>query len=114
MRSAPVPTIAPVLVLPHIKRLDDCFATFSYAWSAGVALCREIRAPDRLEYDTQELALRMCSRCDRKAAERWRLRGAGRVRCFRSSMASSATRYALSRACLSGRDGRLETYPPPS
>jgi hypothetical protein len=56
--SPVVSTIAPVRVLDHIKRLDDCFGDFLVR---VICPCGAVRA---------ELAPRMrCSMCGRKAAE---------------------------------------------
>jgi len=65
--------IAPVL--PHIKRLDDCFGQFLVRVICDCGSCREIE-PEALarlvgwKMTLKELALRMrCSRCGKKAAE---------------------------------------------
>ena len=65
--------IAPVL--PHIKRLDDCFGQFLVPVICDCGSCREIE-PEALarlvgwKMTLKELALRMrCSRCGKKAAE---------------------------------------------
>jgi hypothetical protein len=62
-------------VLPHIKKLDDCFGHFlvRVVWECGA--CREItpQALARLvgwKVTLRELAPRMrCSQCGKKAAE---------------------------------------------
>jgi len=65
----------PVRVLPHIKRLDDCFGDFLVRVVCECGVCREIQpqALARLVGWTmtlEELALRMrCSQCGKKAAE---------------------------------------------
>ena len=62
-------------VLPHIKRLDDCFGDFLVHVVCECGACREIQpqAFARLvgwKMTLRELALRMrCSRCGKKAAE---------------------------------------------
>jgi len=65
--------IAPVL--PHIKRLDDCFGQFLVPVVCDCGSCPEIE-PEALarlvgwKMTLKELALRMrCSRCGKKAAE---------------------------------------------
>src|SRR5262249_41381192 len=64
-----------VRVLPHIKRLDDCFGDFLVRVVCECGACREIQpqALARLvgwKMTLKELALRMrCSRCGKKAAE---------------------------------------------
>ena len=64
-----------VRVLPHIKRLDDCFGDFLVRVVCECGTCREIQpqALARLvgwKVTLKELALRMrCSRCGKKAAE---------------------------------------------
>jgi len=66
---------SPVRVLPHIKRLDDCFGDFLVRVVCACGACREIQpqALARLvgwKVTLKELALRMrCSRCGKKAAE---------------------------------------------
>jgi hypothetical protein len=66
---------SPVRVLPHIKRLDDCFGEFLVRVVCECGACREItpQALARLvgwKVMLTELAPRMrCSRCGRKAAE---------------------------------------------
>ena len=66
---------ARVRVLPHIKRLDDCFGDFLVRVLCECGACREIQpqALARLvgwKVTLRELALRMrCSRCGKKAAE---------------------------------------------
>ena len=66
---------APVRVLPHIKRLDDCFGDFLVRVVCECGACREIQpqALARLvgwKMTLKELALRMrCSKCGKKAAE---------------------------------------------
>jgi len=66
---------APVRVLPHVKRLNDCFCDFLVRVVCECGACREIQsqALARLvdwKVTLKELALRMrCSRCGRKAAE---------------------------------------------
>ncbi len=66
---------APVRVLPHIKRLDDCFGDFLVRVVCEYGACREIQ-PQTLarlvgwKITLKELALRMrCSRYGKKAAE---------------------------------------------
>jgi hypothetical protein len=66
---------APVRVLPHIKKLDDCFGQFLVRVICDCGACREIE-PEELarlvgwKVTLKELALRMrCSRCGKKAAE---------------------------------------------
>jgi hypothetical protein len=66
---------APVRVLAHIKRLDDCFGQFLVRVACDCGACREIE-PEALarllgwKVTLKELALRMrCSRCGKKAAE---------------------------------------------
>ena len=62
-------------VLPHIKRLDDCFGDFQVRVVCECGACREIQpqALARLvgwKMTLRELALRMrCSQCGKKAAE---------------------------------------------
>ena len=65
----------PVRVLPHIKKLDDCFGDFLVRVVCDCGACREIE-PEALarlvgwKITLREPALRMrCSRCGRKAAE---------------------------------------------
>jgi len=64
-----------VRVLPHIKRLDDCFGEFLVRVVSACGACREIQpqALARLvgwKVTLKELTLRMrCSRCGKKAAE---------------------------------------------
>jgi hypothetical protein len=66
---------APVRVLTHIKRLDDCFGDFLVRVICECGACREMppQALARLvgwKITLNELALRMrCSRCGKKAAE---------------------------------------------
>src|SRR5690348_12323871 len=65
---------APVRVLPHIKRLDDCFGDFLVRVVCECGACREIQpqALARLvgwKMTLKELALPMRSRCGKKAAE---------------------------------------------
>ncbi len=66
---------APVRVLPHIKRLDDCFGQFLVRAVCDCGAVREIEpeAIARLvgwKVTPKELALRMrCSKCGEKAAE---------------------------------------------
>ena len=66
---------APVRVLPHIKRLDDCFGDFLVRVVCECGACREIQpqALARLvgwKVTLKELAPRMrCSRCGTKGAE---------------------------------------------
>jgi len=69
------PHHARVRVLPHIKKLDDCFGQFLVRVICDCGACREIE-PEALArlvgWNTtlKELALRMrCSRCGKKAAE---------------------------------------------
>jgi hypothetical protein len=64
----------PVRVLPHIKRLDDCFGQFLVRVLCDCGACREIE-PEALarlvgwKVTLKELALRMrCSKCDAKGA----------------------------------------------
>ena len=66
---------APPRVLPHIKRLDDCFGDFLVRVVCECGACREI-APQALgrmfgwKVTLRELAPRMRrSRCGKKAAE---------------------------------------------
>ena len=65
----------PVRLLPHIKKLDDCFGQFLVRVICDCGACREIEteALARLVGWTvtlKELAVRMrCSMCGRKAAE---------------------------------------------
>ena len=65
---------APVRVLPHIKKLDDCSGQFLVRVICDCGACREIQpqALARLvgwKMTLKELALRMpCSKCGRKAA----------------------------------------------
>ena len=62
-------------MLPHIKRLDDCFGDFLVRVVCECGACREIQpqALARLvgwKVTLRELALLMrCSRCGKKAAE---------------------------------------------
>ena len=76
-------------VLPHIKRLDDCFGDFLVRVVCECGACREIQpqALARLvgwKVTLRELALRMrCSRCGKKAAEVVASRGPGRAECRR-------------------------------
>jgi hypothetical protein len=64
-----------VRVLPHIKRLDDCFGDFLVRAVCECGAVREIQpqALARLvgwKVTLRDLALRMrCSRCGKKAAE---------------------------------------------
>jgi hypothetical protein len=66
---------ARVRVLPHIKRLDDCFGDFLIRVVCECGACREIQpqALARLvgwKMTLRELARRMrCSRCGKKAAQ---------------------------------------------
>jgi len=69
------PHHARVRVLPHIKKLDDCFGQFLVRVICDCGACREIE-PEALarlvgwNMTLKELALRMrCSRCGKKAAE---------------------------------------------
>jgi hypothetical protein len=63
-----------VRVLPHIKRLDDCFGDFLVRVVCECGACREIEAEARARLagrsvTLKELALRMrCSKCGKKAA----------------------------------------------
>lgn len=64
-----------VRVLPHVKKLDDCFGQFLVRVICDCGACREIE-PEALaplvgwKVTLKELALRMrCSRCGRRAAE---------------------------------------------
>ena len=66
---------APVRVLSHIERLDDCFGQFLVRIVCDCGACREIE-PEALarlvgrSMTLRELAPRMrCSRCGKKAAE---------------------------------------------
>jgi hypothetical protein len=65
---------APVVVLTHVKILDDCFGQFLVRVICDCGACREI-GPEALarlgwKMTLKELALRMrCSRCGKKAAE---------------------------------------------
>jgi hypothetical protein len=82
---------APVRVLTHIKKLDDCFGRFLVRVICDCGVCREIE-PEALarlvgwSMTVKELALRMrCSKCEKKAARvvavaRPRQRGKGFVR----------------------------------
>ena len=70
-----VSTITDVRVLPHIKRLDDCFGQFLVRVVCECGAWRE-RKPQALarlvgwKVTLKQLALRMrCSRCGRKDAE---------------------------------------------
>ena len=70
-----ISTIRAVRVLPHIKKLDDCFGQFLVRVVCVCGTCREIE-PEALarlvgwKVTLKELALRMrCSRCGKKAAE---------------------------------------------
>jgi len=72
---ATTPQHAPVRVLPHIKRLDDCFGDFLVRVVCECGAVREI-PPQSLarlvgwRMSLKGLALRMrCSRCGKKAAE---------------------------------------------
>ena len=62
-------------VLPHIRRLDDCFGDILMRVVCECGACREIQpqALARLvgwKMTLKELTLRMrCSRCGKKAAE---------------------------------------------
>jgi hypothetical protein len=66
---------AAVRVLPHIKKLDDCFGQFLVRVVCECGACREIQpqALARLvgwKVTLKELALRLrCSQCGKKAAE---------------------------------------------
>jgi len=69
------PHHAPVRVLPHIKKLDDCFGQLLVRVVCDCGACREIE-PEALarlvgwKMTLRELALRMrCSKCRKKAAE---------------------------------------------
>ena len=64
-----------VRVLPHIKKLDDCFGQFLVRVICDCGFCREIE-PEALarlvgwKVTLKELAVRMrCSKCGNKAAE---------------------------------------------
>jgi hypothetical protein len=66
---------APVRVLPHIKKLDDCFGQFLVRVICDCGACREIE-PEALaclvgwKATLKELAPRMrCSRCGKRAAK---------------------------------------------
>jgi hypothetical protein len=65
----------PVRVLPHIKRLDDCFGNYLVRVVCECSACRETQpqALARLvgwKMTLKELALQMrCSRCGKNAAE---------------------------------------------
>jgi hypothetical protein len=68
---------APVRVLPHIKKLDDCFGQFLVRVICDCGACREIE-PEALarlvawKTTLRELALRMrCSRLREEVAQ-WR------------------------------------------
>jgi len=85
------PHHAPVRVLPHIKKLDDCFGQFLVRVVCDCGACREIE-PEALarlvgwKVTLKQLALRMrCSKCGKKAAEVVGLRGRGRAACRRTS-----------------------------
>ena len=75
-RSLPLRTMRTVrTVLPHIKKLDECFGDFLVRVVCECGACREIQ-PQALaalvgwKMTLQELALRMrCSRCGKKTAE---------------------------------------------
>jgi hypothetical protein len=64
-----------VRVLPHIKRLDDCFGDFLVRVVCECGACREIEPQalaclDGWKVTLKELALRMrCSQCGKEAAE---------------------------------------------
>ena len=67
--------VAPVRVLAHIKKLDDCFGQFLVRVICDCGAVREIE-PEALarlvgwRITLKDLALRMrCSRCGKKAAE---------------------------------------------
>lgn len=69
------PHHAAVRVLPHIKKLDDCFGQFLVRVICDCGACREIE-PEALarlvgwKVTLKELAPRMrCSKCGKKAAE---------------------------------------------
>ena len=69
------PHHAPVRVLTHIKKLDDCFGQFLVRVICNCGACREIE-PEALarlvgwKVTLKDLALRMrCSRCGKQAAE---------------------------------------------
>jgi hypothetical protein len=64
-----------VRVLPHVKKLDDCFGQFLVRVICDCGTCREIE-PEALarlvgwSASLKELAQRMrCSKCGKKAAE---------------------------------------------
>src|SRR5690348_14177589 len=67
---------APVRVLPHIKKLDDCFGQFLVRVVCDCGALRQI-APEALvrlvgweKMTLKELATRMrCSQCGKKVAE---------------------------------------------
>jgi hypothetical protein len=66
---------APVRVLTHIKKLDDCFSQFLVRVVCDCGACREIE-PEALarlvgwKMTLREVALRLrCSQCGKKAAE---------------------------------------------
>jgi hypothetical protein len=66
---------APVRVLAHIKKLDDCFGQFLVRVICDCGAVREVE-PEALarlvgwKVTLKELALRMrCSRCGKKAAD---------------------------------------------
>ena len=66
---------APVRVLPHIQKLDDCFGKFMVRVICDCGFCREIE-PEALarwvgwSVTLTVLAQRMrCSRCGKKAAQ---------------------------------------------
>jgi hypothetical protein len=73
--GAAPPDHAPVRVLPHIKKLDDCFGQFLVRVICDCGACREIE-PEALarlvgwKVTLKEIAKRMrCSKCGKKAAE---------------------------------------------
>ena len=75
MRSLPVRTIASVRVLPHIKRLDECFGDFLVRVTCPWGTSRHIE-PEALariagrSVTLAALASRMrCSQCGKKVAE---------------------------------------------
>ena len=75
VRSLPVRTIASVRVLPHIKRLDECFGDFLVRVTCPCGTSRHIE-PEALariagrSVTLAALASRMrCSQCGKKVAE---------------------------------------------
>jgi hypothetical protein len=76
----------PVRVLPHIKRLDDCFGDFLVRLVSECGACREL-TPEALarlvglKVTIKELAPRM--RCSRRGKMAAQVRGRGRAECRR-------------------------------